>query len=111
MKQENDGAEWRKATAEQIRELARIRQLVSQHLRRLRRRMRAATQDNAMQECLAEVVRLSQLQMKVIPLEQGLRRDMAELPAQPQEISGLSEEDWRLLEDALRRRNTGEGGI
>lgn len=105
MQNDHEGAVWRKATAEQIRELARIRRIVSHELRKLRRKMRSTAHNDAGEDYVAEVIRLSQLQMKLIPLEQNLRRDIAEMQVAGQESRSLSEEDWRLLQDALLRRD------
>lgn len=104
MQDDQNGAVWLKATGEQIRELARIRRMVSLELRKLRRKLRRTIEDDASEDYVAEVIRLSQLQMKLIPLEQGLRRDMAEAHTNSQEPRGLSEEDWQLLHSALLRR-------
>ena len=98
-------AAWLKATQEQIRDLEQIRRMVSRSLRRLRRKMREQKGIEGQEACIAEMARLTQLQVKLIPLEQDLRRRMEEARRDGKAPSqALDEEDWQLLEDALKRR-------
>lgn len=102
---DGEGAAWLKATQEQIRDLEQVRRMVSRSLRRLRRKMRELKGIEGQEACIAEMARLTQLQVKLIPLEQDLRRRMEEVRRNGQEPSqALGEEDWQLLEDAFRRR-------
>lgn len=111
MRQDDSEAMWRKATEEQLKELARMRRMVSQELRKLRRRMRECRTGSEQDGCMSEMIRLSQVQMKLIPLEQGLRRDMADaVKGKTATSHGLSEADWDVLDAALKRRSTASQG-
>lgn len=105
--------DWLRATEQQVRELEHLRRLVSHGLRRLRRRMRESKGAREQEDCMADILRLSQVQMKLIPMERDLRREMEE--ARQHALSparALEEEDWRVMEDALERRrfSPGSGG-
>lgn len=105
MKAGGSGQDWLRATVEQVGELVELRRALSQELRRLRRAMREKGGSEQQENCMAEIIKLSQVQMKLIPLEQTLRREMESLMHQQRAVvQELSAEDWNLLEDALERR-------
>ena len=101
---------WRKATEEQLRELERMRRTVSQALRILRRRMRDSKGNTEQQGCMADILRLSQIQIKLIPLEQDLHRELEGQTDQLAVSAGqaLSEEEWQVLEQAIQQRKLTE---
>lgn len=95
---------WLAATRAQIRELEWLREMVAETLRKLRRALRHP-QDGENPVALGDMLRFSQLQMKLIDQEQELRRVLAkESPESGEEPRALTEAEWLFLEEAIARR-------
>lgn len=88
--------------AEQLAQIREMRMALGRAVKELNRKMRECSGATEQQNCMAELMKLSQMQMKLLPLEQEMQRchDEAAVQAGYQ----LSEADWKILERAIARK-------
>ena len=102
---------WKEVTLQQAKELGHLRATLAMARRELQRmlslRKKKSGQEGEaeLREALGNIIQLAQMQMKVVPLEQDLLRaaEQAQNDRQPADMP-LSEADWKLLQDALARK-------
>lgn len=115
MKQKQAGIyQWCKVSKQQLQDLARLRRIVSQELKRLQKALKAYACDSEAIDLkyydgvLANVLKLAQAQTKTMATEQALLRDVEEAESTRQmggaRRKALSEEDWQLLEAVVAKR-------
>jgi len=96
---ECDGQEMLAAQLAQIREL---RNTLGMAVTSLNRKMRECSGATEQEGCMAELMKLSQMQMKLLPMEQELQRCHDE--SADNKSYRLSESDWKILERAIARK-------
>jgi hypothetical protein len=96
---ECDGQEMLAAQLAQIREL---RNTLGMAVTSLNRKMRECSGAMEQEGCMAELMKLSQMQMKLLPMEQELQRCHDE--SADNKSYRLSESDWKILERAIARK-------
>lgn len=114
--------QWCKVSKQQLQDLARLRRILSQELKRLQKELKAYEhEDEAMDvkyydSVLANVLKLSHAQTKTMATEQALMREVEEAQSVQQANAAgqktLNEEEWQLLEAVVAKRQqaTSEAG-
>lgn len=87
--------------AAQIRDVKGMRRMAASLMRKLRRDMRVLSGEKELKHCIEEMARLSQVQLKMIPLETELMQML--LPQQPVVMAVDAKEDAQILERAFQR--------
>lgn len=108
--------QWQEITEQQLKELARLRRLLHRETRHLERRIAQESVSNdplsqkAREAAMADLLRVSQVQMKIMAQEQELLNMLETARAKTMNETSdnarkeLSAEDWLLLETVIRKR-------
>lgn len=104
--------DWKEVALQQAQELGQLRAMLvtarkelQNRMRRIRSRKRGEGCEGELHETLTGIVQLTQMQMKVVPLEQDLLRAAEEAQGNRQGAdTPLSDEDWKLLQDVMMKR-------
>lgn len=86
----------------QLRQIREMRVVLGLAVEKLNRKMRECSGANEQENCMAELMKLSQMQMKLLPLEQEVQRCHDE--AADRKSYRLSEADWKIIERAIARK-------
>lgn len=88
------------ALSSQIRDLKGMRSMASRMMLSLKRQMRYASGEEDLRACIEQMVKLSQMQLKIIPLEAEL---MQMMPQKQENNAPVTAEDEEILNNAFKR--------